>query len=101
MTVIESTANLRNNRDAASELYRENDESVFDAENQDEAEIERAIDAAMYKIGLKYENESFDNPMQELYRLLDEGHTAVLEGRMRPHDEVFADLKRRIIDGTI
>jgi PHD/YefM family antitoxin component YafN of YafNO toxin-antitoxin module len=38
---------------------------------------------------------------QELYRLLDEGRTAALEGRMRPMDEVFDELEQKIIDGRL
>ncbi len=32
---------------------------------------------------------------KELYRLLDEGHADALEGRTKPMDEVFSDLRRR------
>jgi len=37
----------------------------------------------------------------ELYRLLDEGRTAVQAGKKRPLQEVMRDIKRGITDGTI
>jgi PHD/YefM family antitoxin component YafN of YafNO toxin-antitoxin module len=47
--------------------------------------------------------ESYDmlNGKFELHRLLAEGHKAYLEGRVKPSEEVFAKIKKDIIDGKI
>jgi hypothetical protein len=46
-------------------------------------------------------NASLDESREELYRLLAEGHKDVLEGRTRPADEVMAEIRKAIIDGTL
>ena len=35
----------------------------------------------------------------ELYRLLDEGRTAIKEGRKRPLEDVIGDIRQEIADG--
>jgi PHD/YefM family antitoxin component YafN of YafNO toxin-antitoxin module len=38
---------------------------------------------------------------QELYRLLDEGHAAIEEGRTRPWRDVMRDIRQRIQDEAV
>ena len=49
----------------------------------------------------KNHNANLADPREELYQLLSEGRADVLAGRTRPHSEVMADLKQRIIDGNL
>jgi len=46
-------------------------------------------------------NTKLADPREELYQLLSEGRADVLAGRTRPHSEVIADLKQRVIDGNL
>ncbi len=41
------------------------------------------------------------NGRLELYKLLDDGRTAIKEGKKRPLHEVMKDIKRGISDGKI
>ena len=38
---------------------------------------------------------------QELYRLLDEGHAAIEEGRTRPWRDVMRDIRQKIQNDTV
>jgi PHD/YefM family antitoxin component YafN of YafNO toxin-antitoxin module len=38
---------------------------------------------------------------QELYRLLDEGRAAAKAGKVRPYEDVFDDIEREIMDGSL
>jgi hypothetical protein len=41
------------------------------------------------------------NGKLELYRLLDEGRTAVKEGRKRPLEDVIQNIRQEITDGKL
>ena len=84
MPNIRSSTDLRNNYNAISAFCHETMEPVFVTRNGQGDLAVMSIDAYDELTGRK-----------ELYRLLDEGHQAALEGRARPMDEVFDDLLRR------
>ena len=84
MPNIRSSTDLRNNYNGISAFCRETGEPVFVTRNGQGDLAVMSIDAYDELTGRK-----------ELYRLLDEGHQAVLEGRGRPMDEVFDEVLRR------
>lgn len=99
MPRIESSTELRNNYNSISAFCRENREPVFITKNG-------RGDLAVMSIELYEEiaanrNMTPEESRQELYRLLDEGHAATLEGHTRPFDEFMKDLKRGMADGSI
>ena len=90
MPRIQSSTTLRNNYNDISTFCHQHREPLFITRNGQG-------DLAVMSIEL-YETLS---GKQELYRLLDEGRAASEAGRMRPADEVFDELERAIIDGTL
>ena len=90
MPTIKSSTDLRNNYNEISTFCHEAREPVFITKNG-------RGDLAVMSI------ESYEmlNGRLELYRLLDEGCAAAAAGRERPLEDVMADLKRSIADGTI
>jgi len=84
MPNIRSSTDLRNNYNDISSFCRTTREPIFITRNGQGDLAVMSIDAYDELTGRK-----------ELYRLLDEGHQAVLEERGRPMDEVFDDLLRR------
>ena len=51
--------------------------------------------------GGRYFRELLQRIRDELYRLLDEGREAAMEGRTRPYKDVFNDIEQEIVDGRI
>ena len=90
MPNIKSSTDLRNNYNEISAYCRESREPVFITKNGQG-------DLAVMSI------ETFEllNGKLELYRLLDEGKTAVKEGRKRPLADVMRDVRQEIADGKI
>ena len=88
MPNIKSSTELRNKYNEISKFCHENREPVFITKNGQG-------DLAVMSI------EIFEqlNGKLELYRLLDEGRTAVKDGRKRPLAEVMHDIKQEIADG--
>ena len=84
MPNIRSSTDLRNSYNEISTFCHETCEPVFITRNGQGDLAVMSIEAYDELSGRK-----------ELYRLLDEGHQAVLEGRTRPAEDVFADLLRR------
>jgi PHD/YefM family antitoxin component YafN of YafNO toxin-antitoxin module len=85
MPYIKSSTDLRNNYNDISAFCHESREPIFITKNGQG-------DLAVMSI------EMFEtlNGKLELYRLLDEGHAAVKEGRKRPLADVMRDVKRGI-----
>ncbi|NLY70447.1 MAG: type II toxin-antitoxin system Phd/YefM family antitoxin [Clostridiales bacterium] len=85
MPIIKSSTDLRNNYNEISKFCNESREPVFITKNG-------RGDLAVMSI----ETYEMLNGKLELYRLLDEGRTAVIEGRKRPMTDVIRDIRREI-----
>ena len=97
MPNIKSSTDLRNSYNAISTFCHESREPVFITKNGQG-------DLAVMSIEVYEEltrKQSLEDSREELYRLLNEGRADVLSGRTRQHREVIADVKRRIIDGSL
>lgn len=90
MPNIKSSTDLRNNYNDISTFCHESREPVFITKNGQG-------DLAVMSIET-YETLS---GKLELYRLLDEGRTAVKTGKKRPLKEVIKDINKGITDGEI
>jgi len=90
MPNIRSSTDLRNNYNEISTFCHENEEPVYITKNGQG-------DLAVMSIEM-YEMLS---GKLELYRLLDEGRTAVKEGKKRPLTDVMKDLRQEIADGKL
>ena len=90
MPNIKSSTDLRNNYNEISSFCHENREPIFITKNGQG-------DLAVMSI------ETFEllNGKLELYRLLDEGRTAVKERRKRPFADAIRDIKQEITHDTI
>jgi prevent-host-death family protein len=84
MPNIRSSTDLRNNYNDISAFCHETREPVFVTRNGQGDLAVMSIDAYDELTGRK-----------ELYRLLDEGHQAVLEGRVQPLEQVMDEVLRR------
>ena len=90
MPNIKSSTDLRNNYNDISKFCRESREPVFITKNGQG-------DLAVMSI----ETYEVLSGKLELYRLLDEGRSAVKAGKKRPLHKVMKDIKRGISDGEI
>ncbi len=90
MPNIKSSTDLRNNYNEISRFCHESREPVFITKN---GQGDLAV--------MSMETYEMLNGKLEMYRLLDEGKTAVTEGRKRPLRDVMADIRREIKDGEI
>ena len=84
MPKIRSSSDLRNSYNDISELCHKTCEPIFITKNGQGDLAVMSIDAYDEITGRK-----------ELYRLLDEGRQAVLEGRTQPLDEAMDEMLRR------
>ncbi len=87
MPNIKSSTDLRNNYNEISKFCNESREPVFITKNGQG-------DLAVMSI----ETYEMLNGKLELYRLLDEGRSAVRKGEKRPMADVMRDLRREIAD---
>jgi PHD/YefM family antitoxin component YafN of YafNO toxin-antitoxin module len=99
MPNIKSSTDLRNNYNAISTFCHESREPVFITKNGQGDLAVMSIE--LYEELTKSRSISLEDSREELYRLLAEGRTAVEAENTRPHAAVIADLKQRIIDGTL
>jgi PHD/YefM family antitoxin component YafN of YafNO toxin-antitoxin module len=90
MPNIKSDTDLRNNYNEISMFCHENREPVFITKNG-------RGDLAVMSI----EHYETLNGKFELYRLLDEGRTAVKEGRKRPIADAMKHVREELADGRI
>ena len=90
MPIIKSSTDLRNNYNEISRFCQESREPIFITKNGQG-------DLAVMSI----ETYEMLNGKLELYRLLDEGRTAVKEGRKRPLADVMCDIRQEIGDGKL
>jgi len=90
MPNIKSSTDLRNNYNEISKFCHESREPIYITKNGQG-------DLAVMSI----ETYEMLNGKLELYRLLDEGRTAVIAGRKRPIGEVMRDIRQEITDGKI
>ena len=90
MPSIRSSTDLRNCYNEISSFCHESREPVYITKNGQGDLAVMSIEAYEMLSG-----------KLELYRLLDEGRTAVQAGKKRPLQEVMRDIKRGITDGTI
>ncbi|MDR3270970.1 MAG: type II toxin-antitoxin system Phd/YefM family antitoxin [Peptococcaceae bacterium] len=90
MPNIKSNTALRNNYNDISAFCHGNREPVFITKNGQG-------DLAVMSI----ETYEMLNGKLELYRLLDEGRTAVREGRKRPFAGAMSDIRKEIADGRL
>jgi prevent-host-death family protein len=90
MPLIKSSTDLRNNYNDISTFCHENHEPVFITKNGQG-------DLAVMSI------ETYEalSGKLELYRLLDEGRSAIKAGKKRPLKEVMNDIKQGIADGKL
>jgi prevent-host-death family protein len=84
MPIIKSSTDLRNNYNEISAFCHETCEPIFITRNGQGDLAVMSIDAYDELSGRK-----------ELYRLLDEGHKDVQEGRIRPLADAFKDIRQR------
>ena len=84
MPNIRSSSDLRNSYNDISELCHKTLEPIFITKNGQGDLAVMSIDA--------YDEITGRN---ELYRLLDEGHQAILDGRTQPVDEAMDEIFRR------
>jgi len=80
---IRSSSDLRNSYNDISAFCHETREPIFITRNGQGDLAVMSIEAYDEMVG------------KELYRLLEEGHQAVLEGRTQPLEEAFDDVLRR------
>ena len=99
MPNIKSSTDLRNNYNAISAFCHESREPIFITKNGKGDLAIMSIEA--YEEIIKNQSVNLENAKTELYGLLEEGRADVLAGRIRPHKNVIADLKRRLADGSI
>lgn len=90
MPNIKSSTDLRNNYNDISTFCHESREPVFITKNGQGDLAVMSIETYEALTG-----------KLELYRLLDEGRSAVKAGKKRPLQEVMKDIKRDISDGEI
>lgn len=90
MPNIKSSTDLRNNYNEISKFCHESREPIYITKNGQGDLAVMSIEA--------YE---MLNGKLELYRMLDEGRTAVIAGRKRPIEEVMRDIRQEITDGKI
>ncbi|MDD2555687.1 MAG: type II toxin-antitoxin system Phd/YefM family antitoxin [Syntrophaceticus sp.] len=90
MPNIKSSTDLRNNYNEISKFCHESREPIFITKNG-------KGDLAVMSI----ETYEMLNGKLELYRLLDEGRTAIKDGRKRPLEDVMGDIRQEIADGEI
>lgn len=90
MPNIKSSTDLRNNYNDISAFCHDSREPVFITKNGQG-------DLAVMSI----ETYEMLNGKLELYRLIDEGRTAVKEGRKRPLSDVMRDIRKEIADERI
>jgi PHD/YefM family antitoxin component YafN of YafNO toxin-antitoxin module len=90
MPNIRSSTDLRNNYNEISTFCHESREPVFITKNGQG-------DLAVMSI----ETYEMLSGKLELYHLLDEGRTAVKEGRKHPLADVMRDIRQEIADGKI
>lgn len=90
MPLIKSSTDLRNNYNDISTFCHESREPVFITKNGQG-------DLAVMSI------ETYEalSGKLELYRLLDEGRSAIKAGKKRPLKEVMNDIKQGIADGKL
>jgi len=90
MPNIKSSTDLRNNYNAIASFCHESREPVYITKNG-------RGDLVLMSI------ETFEmlNGKLELYRLLDEGRTAVKEGRKRPFAEAAKEIRMEIENGVL
>lgn len=90
MPNIKSSTDLRNKYNEISMFCHESREPVYITKNGQG-------DLAVMSI------EAYEalNGRLELYRLLDEGRAAVMEGRKRPLDDVMRDIRQELKDGKV
>ncbi len=89
MPNIKSSTDLRNNYNEISTFCHENKEAVYITKNGQG-------DLAVMSI----ETYEMLNGKLELYRLLDEGKAAIIEGRKRPLEDAMKDIRHDIADGN-
>ena len=87
MPRILSSTELRNNYSEVSRMCHESREPAFITRNGQGDLAVMSIEAYEALCG-----------KLELYRLLDEGRTAVLEGRKRPLEDAMKDIKQELAD---
>ncbi len=90
MPIIKSSTDLRNNYNEISKFCREHQEPVYITKNG-------RGDLAVMSI----ETYEILQGKLELYKLLDEGQTAIKEGRKRPLADVIHDIKQEIADENL
>lgn len=90
MPKIRSSTDLRNNYNEISRFCHESREPVFITKNGQG-------DLAVMSI----ETYEMLSGKLELYRLLDEGRSAIKEGRKRPLSDVMQDIRQEIADDRI
>lgn len=87
MPNIKSSTDLRNNYNEVSKFCNESREPVFITKNGQGDLVVMSIETYEMLSG-----------KLELYRLLDEGRSAVREGRKRPMANVMQDIRKEIAD---
>lgn len=90
MPNIKSSTDLRNNYNDISKFCHENREPVFITKNG-QGDL----------VVMSMETYEMLNGKLELYHLLDEGKTAVTEGRKRSLQDVMRDIRQEIRDGSL
>ena len=90
---------LRNGYNAISKFCHESREPVFITRNgQGDLAI---MSIEVYEEITKKKSFSIEDSKDELYRLLAKGRTDAISGCTRPHKEVMADLRKKIINSEI
>lgn len=90
MPIIKSSTDLRNNYNEISKFCHESREPVFITKN---GQGDLAV--------MSMETYEMLNGKLELYRLLEEGRTAVTEGKKRSLQDVMQSIRQEIADGNL
>jgi len=90
MPTIKSSTDLRNNYNEVSNFCHNSREPVFITKNGQGDLAVMSIELFEQLCG-----------MYELYHLLDEGRTAINEGRKRPLESAIDDIRQEIKDGRL
>ena len=99
MSNVMSSVDLQDRYSAISALCHKSREPIFIM--HDGKEDLAVMSMEVYESMAKNHSAVHGDSKEELYRLLAEGRADVAAGRTRPHAEVMADMRQRILDGKI
>ena len=103
-THVRPVRDIRNNYAELDKIVNNHDHVIITNNGRGTAALIGIEEYAMYEQFLRsHAGNQIDgeSSKEELYRLLAKGRADVTAGRTRPHNEVMADIRRRIADGSL